>query len=273
MVADPVLAGPVVGLGVADTGALVVVDGALADAGALAGAAGRVAAAAGLAAVTDLALADVGRAAVVVVVFAVTLADVDVTVRFWMTMDLASPLTSFFSAEAVGFLSAVPTVLVRVVAATFGDLVAAPTVEVLAAAVGPVVAGAFFAVGTVVVLAVVVDFAAGLVVAGLVAPGAFFAAPTVAGALAVLETELKAGSGVLGFCTITSSLVVVVVFSAAVSSITGLTSSLIGSSLTMVGAGSAAAGSFIGAMIGVSSGTLPTGASFSTTHNSSSTGT
>lgn len=81
VVTDPVLAGPVVGLGVADTGALAVV-GAFADAGALAGAAGFEVG--GLAAVTDLALADEGRAAVVVVAvdLAVALADVDVTVLF-----------------------------------------------------------------------------------------------------------------------------------------------------------------------------------------------
>lgn len=167
VVADPVLAGPVVGLGAADTGALAIV-GALADAGALAGAAGLVAG--GLAAVNDLAPTEEGLAAVVVgvveVVLAVALAAVDVTVLFWMGVGLASPLTSFFSEVAAGFLSAVPTVLVRVVVATFGDL-AAPIVDVLAAAVGPVVAGVFFAAGTVVVLAAAICFAAGLVVDGL----------------------------------------------------------------------------------------------------------
>lgn len=151
-------------------------------------------------------------------------------------------MTSFLSEVAAGFLSTVPTVLVRVTAATFGDL-AAPTVDVLAAAVGPVEAGVFFAVGTVAVLTAVVGFAAGLVVDGLAAAGAFFAAPTVA--LAVFATWLTTCSGVLGLETVTSSLVVVV-FCAAVSSNTGLTSSMIGSSLIIVATGSAVADCSVG---------------------------
>lgn len=266
-----VLAGPVVGLGAADTGALAVA-GALADAVALAGAADL--AAGGLAAVTDLAPADEGLAAVVVVVvevvLAVALAAVDVTVLFWMGVGLASPLTSFLSEVAAGFLSAVPTVLVRVVAATFGDLTA-PMVDVLAAAVGPVVAGVFFAAGTVVVLAAAIGFAAGLVVDGLAAAGAFFVAPTVAGALTVFPTELTTGSGVLGLGAVTSSLVLIVSWAGASSSI-GLTSSMIDSSLTMVGTGSAVAGTSIDATVGVISGICSTATSFLTTHSSSSTG-
>lgn len=258
-----VLAGPVVGLGAADTGALAVA-GALADAGALAGAADL--AAGGLAAVTDLAPADEGLVAVVVVVvevvLAVALAAVDVTVLFWMGVGLASPLTSFLSEVAAGFLSAVPTVLVRVVAATFGDLTA-PMVDVLAAAVGPVVAGVFFAAA--------IGFAAGLVVDGLAAAGAFFVAPTVAGALTVFPTELTTGSGVLGLGAVTSSLVLIVSWAGASSSI-GLTSSMIDSSLTMVGTGSAVAGTSIDATVGVISGICSTATSFLTTHSSSSTG-
>lgn len=182
VVADPVFAGPVVGLGVADTGALAVVVRALAAVGALGADVVDLAAASGFA-VTGLLVAEEGLAAVEVLL-AVTLVDVEVMVFFWTSVVLASPLTSFFSAEGAGFLSAVPTVLVRVVA-TFGDLT--PTVDVLAAAVG---AGAvFFTAGAVVVLAAVGGFAAGLLDV-LAATVVFLAAAPVVAALAVLATEL-----------------------------------------------------------------------------------
>lgn len=185
VVADPVFAGPVVGLGVADTGALAAVAvGGLADVAVLGADAVVLAAASGFA-VTGLVVAEEGLAAVEVLL---AVAVVEVIVFFCASVVFASPLTSFFSVvEGAGFLSAVPTVLVRVVA-TFGDL--APTVDVLAAADG---AGAVFftAGGAVDVLVAVVGFAAGLVDV-LAAIGAFLAATPVVEVLAVFATVLAA---------------------------------------------------------------------------------
>lgn len=262
VVADPVFAGPVVGLGAADAGALAVVVGALAVVGALGAAVVDLAAASGFA-VTGLLVAEEGLAAVEVVL-AVTLVDVEVTVFFWTSVVLASPLTSFFSVtEGAGFLSAVPTVLVRE-DATFGDL--APTVDVLAAADGT--GAVFFTAGAGVALAAVGGFAAGLLVV-LAATVVFLAAAPVVGALAVLATEFATRSGVFDLDTFGSSLGVA--FSAVLSSTaSGLTSSVT-CSLTMAATGSARVGS-VGASFGTASGICSTTASFSTTHSSSFTG-
>lgn len=253
VVADPVLAGPVVGLVVADTGALAAVVGALDDVAALGADTVDLAAACGFV-VAGLLVAEVGLVAVGVAL-AVALVVVEVTVFFWTTVVFASPLTSFLSVtEGADFLSAVPMVLVRVVV-TFGVL--APTVDVFVA-VDETGVG-FFVAGAVVVLVAVVGFAAVLVDV-LAATGVFLPATPDVGALAVLATELTVGSGVLDLSTVGSS--IGVTFSAVVSSIdAGLTSSLI-CSLTMAAAiGSTNAGS-VGASFGTTSGICSTTASF-----------
>lgn len=250
VVADPVLAGPDVGLGAA-------VAGVLAGAGALAGAGG-LAEARGFA-VADFAVAVAEVLAVMDEALLVAVEVVEVIGFFWVSVVFASPLTVvFFSASEGTFLSVVA--LLATALGTLGDLL--PIVDSLAVADGAVVVGGFFVAVTVVVLAAVAGFTAGLV-NGLAAVVAFFAAAPAKGALAVFVTALAtACSGVgVDLGTVGSSLVAV--FCATASSTTGLTSSNTGS-LTMVGTESAETGSFA-----TVSGTCSNGVSFSKTHKSS----